>query len=82
MDLVLFDFNCFNQFRKYELGVGIVYFVSKLYKLDGLKASLLGFKSKIEPEVFRECFLAVVGVFKRGHGQAGLATAVGANISI
>lgn len=75
-DLFIFDFNGFNNFTKYELSIGIVYFVSKLFKMDGLKAMLVGYKDGIEPGVFRDCFMAVVGVWKRSHGASGVGVSI------
>lgn len=66
-DLFIFDFNSFNNYKKYELSAVIVYFVAKLLKMDELKNSLGFYKSKIEPDIFKQCFMAVVAVFKKSH---------------
>ena len=46
-DLFIFDFNSFNNYKKYELSTVIVYFVSKVYKLEDIKSSLSSYKNKI-----------------------------------
>lgn len=66
-DLFIFDFNSFNNYRKYELSVSIMYFTCKLLKLETLKCSLSCYKDQIEPEVFKECFMAVVSLFKKSN---------------
>ncbi len=66
-DLFIFDFNSFNSYSKMELSTVIVYFTSKLYKLDELKNSLSGHKNRILPETFKDCFMAVVSLFKKSH---------------
>lgn len=48
-DMFIFDFNSFNNYKKFDLSTVIVYFASKLYKLDDLKNYLTLYKNKIEP---------------------------------
>lgn len=47
--MFIFDFNSFNNYRKFDLSTVIVYFASKVYKLDDLKSNLAFYKNKIEP---------------------------------
>lgn len=47
--MFIFDFNSFNNYKKFDLSTVIVYFASKLYKLDDLKNYLTLYKNKIEP---------------------------------
>jgi hypothetical protein len=70
MDLFIFDFTSFNTYCKSELTIAIVYFVSKLLKLDELKNLVAKEKNSMNSETFKQCFMAVVTLFKKSQANS------------
>lgn len=67
MDMLMYDFNTFNTYAKMEMATAIVYFVSKLYKDDRLKMVVSQEKNNMKWELFKECFMAIVALFKKNQ---------------
>lgn len=67
MDLLMYDFNAFNNYPKMEMSIAIIYFVCKLYKNDKLKIIVSEQKNSIKSELFKDCFMAIVTLFKKNQ---------------
>lgn len=68
-DMIIFDFITFNTFRKNELLTAIIYFVAKVYKLEEVKSKLSAFKTRVNPETFKKCFLVAANLFKKSQAS-------------